>query len=52
MRHVLDAVTRDKKVLNGRLHFVLARGIGDTQITTDIRPTELTAALRAIGLKR
>jgi 3-dehydroquinate synthase len=52
MRKALDAITRDKKVLNGRLHFVLAKGIGATEITADVRPSELAAALRSIGLKR
>ncbi len=28
----LDVIGRDKKVVSGRLHFVLARGIGATEI--------------------
>jgi 3-dehydroquinate synthase len=48
----IDVTTRDKKVVGGRLHFVLARGIGATTIASDITPRELGDALHAIGLKR
>jgi 3-dehydroquinate synthase len=44
------AMRLDKKVVSGRLHFVLATGIGSTAIVTDVSPRELTAAMRAIGL--
>lgn len=47
----LDVIGRDKKVVAGRLHFVLARGIGATEIVADVHPRELSAALRAIGMK-
>jgi 3-dehydroquinate synthase len=46
----LDYIRRDKKVAGGRLHFVLARGLGATEIVADVTPAELTAAMRAIGL--
>lgn len=49
---VLDAVGHDKKVVEGRLLFVLAQGIGDTSIVSDVTAAELRTALRAIGLKR
>lgn len=49
---VLDAVMLDKKVIGGRLHFVLARGIGDTAIVNDVTTDELKAAVTAIGMKR
>jgi 3-dehydroquinate synthase len=48
----LDVIARDKKVINGRLHFVLASGIGGTVIVSDVHTRELTTAMRAIGLKR
>ena len=47
---VLDAITRDKKVVEGRLHYVLLSAIGATQVATDVTPDELGAALTAIGL--
>jgi 3-dehydroquinate synthase len=47
----LDAITRDKKVVNGRLHFVLAHGIGGTEIVSDVTPRELRSAMRAIGMR-
>ena len=48
----LEAIARDKKVLDGRLHFVLARGIGNTAIVADVRAAELRAAMAAIGMRR
>jgi len=35
----------DKKVKNGRLTFVLARGIGQAFVTQDVAPEDLTAIL-------
>jgi 3-dehydroquinate synthase len=47
----LKVVQRDKKVIAGRLHFVLAQGIGDTQIVGDVGKTELVHAMKAIGMR-
>jgi 3-dehydroquinate synthase len=47
----LDVISRDKKVVAGRLHFVLARGIGATEIVADVQTRELTAAMKHIGMK-
>jgi 3-dehydroquinate synthase len=47
----LDVIARDKKVLAGRLHFVLAAGIGTTAIVSDVHTRELVTAMRAIGMK-
>ncbi|MCC7416820.1 MAG: 3-dehydroquinate synthase [Acidobacteria bacterium] len=49
---ILDAMRHDKKVLAGRLHFVLATAIGATAIADDVTERELTSALTAIGLGR
>lgn len=48
----LDVIARDKKVVNGRLHFVLAAGIGGTVVVSDVHTRELTLAMRAIGMKK
>jgi 3-dehydroquinate synthase len=48
---VVEAVARDKKVVDGTLHFVLPVGIGSTTIATDVTDGELHAALRAVGLR-
>jgi 3-dehydroquinate synthase len=48
----LEAVARDKKVVRGRLHFVLPTAIGQTSIVTDVTDRELRQALRKIGLRR
>jgi 3-dehydroquinate synthase len=46
----IEAMRRDKKVVNGRLHFVLPAGIGVSQIVTDVSEDELLGALRELGL--
>jgi 3-dehydroquinate synthase len=48
--HVLEAVARDKKVVAGRLHYVLPTAIGATTTATDVSLEELAAALAAVRL--
>jgi len=48
---ILDAVRRDKKVVNGRLHFVLATAIGTTTTVDDVTESELRDVLAGLGLK-
>jgi 3-dehydroquinate synthase len=48
---VLEAVRRDKKVVNGRLHFVIAIEIGATITIDDVSEDELRAVLAGIGLR-
>ena len=48
---VLEAVRRDKKVVHGRLHFVLATGIGTTITVDDVTEQEISAVLVRLGLK-
>lgn len=47
---VLEAVGRDKKVVNGRLHFVLPAAIGRTVTADDVTSDELRAVLSTQGL--
>ncbi len=48
---VLAAIQRDKKVIDGRLHFVLPQGIGDTVIVDDVTEKEIRLALGTIGVR-
>jgi 3-dehydroquinate synthase len=48
---IIEATRRDKKVIEGRLHFVLPTTIGSATTVTDVSTQELTQALLAIGLK-
>ena len=48
---ILDAVARDKKVVDGTLHYVRPTSIGDTTIATDVSGAELQKALRTVGLR-
>jgi 3-dehydroquinate synthase len=48
---IIEVVQRDKKVIAGRLHFVLPTAIGATQIVDDVTEEELTAALAAVGFR-
>jgi len=48
---VVDAAARDKKVVDGTLHYVLPVAIGETIIADDVTGAELLQALHAIGLR-
>ena len=48
---VVEAVSRDKKVVQGTLHYVLPATIGTTVIATDVSGAELRDALRRVGLR-
>jgi 3-dehydroquinate synthase len=48
---VLDAIRRDKKVVHGRLHFVIAIAVGATMTVDDVTEDELRAVLVRLGLK-
>ncbi|MBM3777679.1 MAG: 3-dehydroquinate synthase [Acidimicrobiia bacterium] len=47
---ILEAVRRDKKVVSGRLHFVLCTAIGATDVVTDVTEDDLVAALATLGI--
>jgi 3-dehydroquinate synthase len=51
-KEVLEAIRRDKKVVNGTLHYVLCNGIGSWSTATDVTEAELATALKKIGLKK
>jgi len=48
---IVEAIRRDKKVVNGRLHFVIAIAIGATMTVDDVTEDELRAVLVRLGLK-
>jgi 3-dehydroquinate synthase len=50
-RDALDAVRRDKKIVAGRLHFVLPVAVGQVATVTDVTERELVRAMRGIGLR-
>jgi 3-dehydroquinate synthetase len=47
---VIDAIRRDKKVIAGRLHFVIAIEIGATTTIDDVTEEELRAVLGRMGI--
>jgi len=49
---VLEAIKRDKKVIDGALHFVIATQIGATMTIDDVTENELRAVLERLGLTR
>ena len=51
IKDALDAISLDKKVVNGRLHFVLAQGLGATAIVNDVTTKELGTAMKVLGLR-
>ena len=48
---VVEAMRRDKKVVHGTLHFVIAIEIGATMTVDDVTEEELRAVLVRLGLK-
>jgi 3-dehydroquinate synthase len=52
VKQMLEAMRRDKKVVAGRLHYVLPTAIGATAIVDDVTEKELKAAMTAVGFKR
>jgi len=48
---VVQAMRRDKKILNGRLRFVITPKIGEAAVIDDVSEKELTQALRKSGLR-
>jgi len=48
---ILEAMQHDKKVVAGRLHFVLPTAIGATAIVDDVTRKELKASLKRVGFR-
>jgi 3-dehydroquinate synthase len=44
---LLALMAQDKKVVDGRLRFILARGVGDAFVTSQVDPEDVRAVLRA-----
>jgi 3-dehydroquinate synthase len=51
-KELIATVRRDKKVVDGTLHFIAATRLGATTELTDVTEKELRAALQALGVKR
>jgi 3-dehydroquinate synthase len=49
---ILEAMRHDKKVVSGRLHFVLPTAIGATAIVDDVTDKEMREALKRVGFKK
>jgi 3-dehydroquinate synthase len=49
---ILEAMHHDKKVVAGRLHFVLPTAIGATTIADDVTEKEIRAALKQVGFAK
>jgi 3-dehydroquinate synthase len=49
---LLEAMRHDKKMVNGRLNFVLPTAIGATTIVDDVTEKEMKSALTRLGFKK
>jgi 3-dehydroquinate synthase len=49
---LLEAMEHDKKMVAGRLHFVLPTAVGATTIVDDVTGDEMKAALTRVGFKQ
>jgi 3-dehydroquinate synthase len=47
---VLRTIRRDKKVVDGTLHFVIATGLGSADVVSDVSEQELREALVRVGV--
>ena len=48
---MVEAMRRDKKVVDGRLHYVLATAIGEHAVVDDVSEGELSDALKRVGFR-
>jgi 3-dehydroquinate synthase len=51
-KEIIAATARDKKIVDGTLHFVAASGPGQTTELKDVTEKQLSTALRKIGVTR
>jgi 3-dehydroquinate synthase len=49
---MIDAMQHDKKMVAGRLNYVLPTGIGSTTIVDDVTEKEMKGALVKVGMKK
>ena len=49
---VIDAMRHDKKMVGGRLHFVLPTSVGATTIVDDVTEKEIKKTLERVGMKQ
>ncbi len=49
---ILEPMRHDKKVVAGKLHFVLPTAIGATSIVDDVTTEEIVTALVAVGFRK
>jgi 3-dehydroquinate synthase len=52
VKEIVGAIARDKKIVDGTLHFVAATEIGKTTTLKDVTEKELKAAVKALGVKK
>jgi 3-dehydroquinate synthase len=52
MAQILDAMKHDKKMVDGRLNFVLPTAVGATTIVDDVSEKEMKEALKRVGFAR
>jgi 3-dehydroquinate synthase len=51
-KEILEAMQHDKKIVAGKLHFVLPTAIGAATIVDDVTEKELNAALKKVGFAK
>ena len=49
---IIEGMQHDKKIVDGRLHFVLPTAIGATTIVDDVAENELESALERVGFRK
>jgi 3-dehydroquinate synthetase len=49
-KEALQVIRHDKKVLRGKLHFVLPTGLGHVEIVDNVSASELERAMKQTGM--
>ncbi|SUZ74676.1 uncharacterized protein METZ01_LOCUS27530 [marine metagenome] len=51
IKQIINTVKQDKKIIQGKLHFVLPTGIGLTTIVEDVTSKQIERALKKLGMR-
>ena len=51
IKQIINTIKQDKKIIQGKLHFVLPTGIGLTTIVEDVTSKQIERALKKLGMR-
>jgi 3-dehydroquinate synthase len=51
IKQIINTIKQDKKIIQGKLHFVLPTGVGLTTIVEDVTSKQIERALKQLGMR-